>query len=188
MGDPLGTQGGSSGGPLRHHGGGGGGRRPYDRDGGGKGGKGKGNGGKAKGGGRGGGKGSGKDHDGGKGGKGKGKGGKGKGMGKGEDGPTSKPAPRPAATPSTKAATTPKIKSTQHQIELALAARSTRPEADSAEFRGRAKEFKRAQNAWVESWEGELVEDGTSRKDWWKWSKWLHGQLVAQSQCAQTDS
>ena len=75
--------------------------------------------------------------------------------------PAAKLAPKPTAKPAAKRATEPTAKpaakpaGTQHQLELALAAASTRPDPEAAAFKGNLEEWHRAQAAWVNSWEGE---------------------------------
>jgi len=93
-----------------------------------------------------------------------------------------KPATKPTKpTKPAKQAAKP-VTYTQRQLELALAAVSTRPDAEASAFKGNLKEWHRAQAQWVDSWEGEPWDSSEAdRKEWWKWSKWLHGKLAAQA-------
>ena len=66
-----------------------------------------------------------------------------------EDAAAAKPVAKRAAKPAAKPAVT------QQQLKLALAAASTRPDPEVAVFKRNVKEWHMAQEAWVNSWEGE---------------------------------
>ena len=68
--------------------------------------------------------------------------------------PAAKIAPKPTTKRATEPTARPAAKPTQHQLELALAAASTRPDPEAVAFKGNLQEWHRAQAAWVDSWEG----------------------------------
>jgi hypothetical protein len=109
--------------------------------------------------------------------------------------PATKPATKPTDKLATKSTSTPastpadKPVATAAQLELALAAVSTRPDPEAAAYKNQTKAWHIAQAAWVESWgggpppalgRGELPW-AERHKRWWKWSKWQHGQLAAEA-------
>ena len=83
-----------------------------------------------------------------------------------------KPAPKPARAPATAA-----------QLEMALAAVPTRPDPKAASYKNNTAAWHHAQAVWVASWGGDPPPK-VGRGGWWKWSKWLHGQLAAEAQAA----